>query len=386
MKNRYLASLLLLAAATQLTANAESFSLKTSLPTGSSLKINLDRGLNVTFKWGNGITHSEFSAGMPITVEVVDESLTVTTDGNITQLYVNDNALEELTVSNLTKLLVLDCNDNRLGSLNLSRQTALKTLWCARNVLTTLDLSKLSDLEKLNASYNALTELHLGTASLTDLWVEGNALAEKLDLSKQEQLCCIAADHNELTKIDLSSTTTAKKALKYFYANDNALFYNSLPTVYDKSKQEVLITNVVAPQRPYYYNYGLLTNIQHDLSDLIRYNAWGVAITPTLTLTDVETGAVLEQDKDFTKSGSYKFTFLTEHRYVTATVESTMYPEMALSTTAFAILNDLTGLQQVTADGKELPTPAYDLQGRSINDVEHFKGIYVKDGKKNVRM
>ena len=137
MKHRYLASLLLLAAATQLTANAESFSLKTSLPTGSSLKINLDRGLNVTFKWGNGITHSEFSAGMPITVEVVDESLTVTTDGNITQLYVNDNALEELTVSNLTKLLVLDCNDNRLGSLNLSRQTALKTLWCARNVLTT---------------------------------------------------------------------------------------------------------------------------------------------------------------------------------------------------------------------------------------------------------
>ena len=386
MKHRYLASLLLLAAATQLTANAESFTMKTSLPMGSSLKINVDRGLNVTFKWGNGTTHSEIATGMPISVEVIDEDLTVTTDGNITQLYVNDNALEELTVSNLTKLLVLDCNDNRLGSLNLSRQTALKTLWCARNVLTTLDLSKLSDLEKLNASYNALTELHLGTASLTDLWVEGNALAEKLDLSKQEQLCCIAADHNELTKIDLSSTTTAKKALKYFYANDNALFYNSLPTVYDKSKQEVLITNVVAPQRPYYYNYGLLTNIQHDLSDLIRYNAWGVAITPTLTLTDTETGKALVQDEDFTKSGSYKFTFLTEHRYVTATVESTMYPEMALSTTAFAILNDLTGLQQVTADGKELPTPAYDLQGRSINDVEHFKGIYVKDGKKNVRM
>ena len=56
MKNRYLASLLLLAATTQLTATAESFSMKTSLPTGSSLKINLDRGLNVTFKWGNGIT------------------------------------------------------------------------------------------------------------------------------------------------------------------------------------------------------------------------------------------------------------------------------------------------------------------------------------------
>lgn len=386
MKHRYLASLLLLAAATQLTANAESFSLKTSLPTGSSLKINLDRGLNVTFKWGNGITHSEFSAGMPITVEVVDESLTVTTDGNITQLYVNDNALEELTVSNLTKLLVLDCNDNRLGSLNLSRQTALKTLWCARNVLTTLDLSKLSDLEKLNASYNALTELHLGTASLTDLWVEGNALSDALDLSGQESLCCIAVDHNELTKIDLSSTTTAKKALKYFYANDNALFYNSLPTVYDKSKQEVLITNVVAPQRPYYYNYGLLTNIQHDLSDLIRYNAWGVAITPTLTLTDTETGKTLVQDEDFTKSGSYKFTFLTEHRYVTATVESPMYPEMALTTKPFAILNDLTGLQQVNTDEQHTTTPAYDLQGRSINDVENYRGIFVKDGKKNVRM
>ena len=385
MKNRYLASLLLLAATTQLTAAAESFSMKTSLPTGSSLKINLDRGLNVTFKWGNGITHSEISTGMPITTEVVDESLTVTTDGNITQLYVNDNALDELTVSSLTKLLVLDCNDNRLGNLNLSRQTALKTLWCARNALTTLDLSKLPDLEKLNASNNGLTELLLGTASLTDLWIEGNALGGNLDLSKQEKLCCIAADHNELTKIELCNSSTAQKALKYFYANDNALFYNSLPTVYDKSKQEVLITNVVAPQRPYFYNYGLLTNIQHDLSDLIRYNGWGVAITPTLTLTDTETGAVLEQDKDFTKVGSYKFTFLTEHRYVTATVESPMYPDMALSTTAFAILDDLTGLQQVTTDDKDLPTPAYDLQGRSINNVASYKGIYIKDGKKNVR-
>ena len=46
MKHRYLASLLLLAAATQLTANAESFTMKTSLPMGSSLKINVDRGLN----------------------------------------------------------------------------------------------------------------------------------------------------------------------------------------------------------------------------------------------------------------------------------------------------------------------------------------------------
>ena len=62
-----------------------------------------------------------------------------------------------------------------------------------------------------------------------------------------------------------------------------------------------------------------------------------------------------------------------------------MYPDMALSTTAFAILDDLTGLQQVTTDDKDLPTPAYDLQGRSINNVASYKGIYIKDGKKNVR-
>ena len=386
MKHRYLASLLLLAAATQLTANAESFTMKTSLPMGSSLKINVDRGLNVTFKWGNGTTHSEIATGMPISVEVIDEDLTVTTDGNITQLYVNDNALDELSVSNLTKLLVLDCNDNRLGTLTLSRQTALKTLWCARNVLTALDLSKLTALEKLNASHNLLEELKLNTTALTDLWIEGNALSDALDLSGQESLCCIAVDHNDLAKIDLSSSNNAKKALKYFYANDNALFYNSMPTVFDKSKQEYLITSVVAPQRPYYYNYGLLTHTQHDLSDLIRYNAWGVAITPTLTLTDTETGKTLVQDEDFTKSGSYKFTFLTEHRYVTATVESPMYPEMALTTKPFAILNDLTGLQPMNTDEQHTTTPAYDLQGRSINDVENYRGIFVKDGKKNVRM
>lgn len=385
MKMRQLTPLLLLAFASYMTVNAESFTMKTSLPVGSNLKIYVDRGLNVSFKWGNGTTFSEESTGKPIEIEVMDENLTVTTDGNITQLYVNDNALDEISLSNLTKLLVLDCNDNRLSSLNLSKQTQLKTLWCARNAISSLDLSKLSALEKLNASNNGLTELILNTTALTDIWVEGNAISGELDLSKQAALYCIATDHNDLTKIDLNNDATAKKALKYFYANDNALFYNSLPTVYDKSKEEYLITNVLLPQRAYFYNYGLLTGVQHDISDLIRYNAWGTAITPTVTFTDIETGNTLKQDEDFTKVGSYKFTFITEHRYVTAKVESAMYPDVALTTTPFAILSDLSGIEEVTTEDNDLQTPAYDLQGRRIGNVESYKGIYLKNGKKNVQ-
>lgn len=383
MKMRHFLPLLTLAAC-HTAAMAESFTLKTSLPVGSSLKICLDPGLNVTFKWGNGTTVTETSTAKPISVEVRDAQLTVTTDGNITQLYVNDNAIDEISVANLRQLLVLDCNDNRLSSLSLSHQPALTTLWCARNALKALDLSKHPYLERLNASGNRLGELKLSTTRLTDIWVEGNELGGTLDLAGQEALYSIAADHNGLAKIDLNNGTAAKKALKYFYANDNALYYNSLPTFYDKSKEEYTITAVATPQRPYFYTHGLLTGVQHDLSDLIRYNGWQAALTPEVTLTDTETGKVLAEGEDFTKSGSYKFTFSSEHRHVTATVESAMYPGLALTTEPFAILSDLSGLQEITAgDGTE--TPAYDLQGRRIGNTEAYRGIYVQGGKKAMR-
>ena len=116
-----------------------------------------------------------------MTLTVADAALTVTTDGTITQLYVNDNAVEELGLTNLKNLIVLDCNDNQLSALALSRQTLLQTLWCARNQITALDLSKLTALEKLNASDNRLQELKLNSKNLTDVWVENNALQGTLD-------------------------------------------------------------------------------------------------------------------------------------------------------------------------------------------------------------
>lgn len=383
MKHCKLASLFLLAAAAfgTMAANAENFTLKTALPVGSELTLTLDAGLNVSFEWGDGSTHHATSDGLPMTLTVADAALTVTTDGTITQLYVNDNAVEELGLTNLKNLIVLDCNDNQLSALALSRQTLLQTLWCARNQITALDLSKLTALEKLNASDNRLQELKLNSKNLTDVWVENNALQGTLDLSDVTQLYSFAADHNDLSKIALNAESTAKKALKFFYANDNALFFNSFPTVYNKAKGEYTIHNVLTPQRPYYYTNGLQTQVQHDLSDLIRYNAWATAITPTVTLTDEQTSAVLEKGTDFTMSGSYKFTFTTEHRYVVASLTTALYPDVELSTQHFAILSDLSGITAPTVEAA-VPAATFDLQGRSIQPSSALKGIYIQNGKK----
>lgn len=383
MKKLNPASLILLAAAAfgTMAASAESFTLKTGLPAGSELTLTLNAGLNVSLSWGDGSTSQFCSTGLPTTVNVADPSLTVTTDGTITQLYVNDNAIEELGLTGLKNLIVLDCNDNQLTSLALSRQTLLQTLWCARNQLTALDLSKLTVLEKLNASDNKLEDLKLNSTKITDLWIEGNALEGTLDLSKLTALFCLAADHNNLNKIDLNSETAAKKAMEHFYVNDNALFFNSFATVYDKSKEVYTIHSVITPQRPYFYTHGLLTNVQHDLSELIRYNAWNAAITPTVTLTDVETASVLEKNTDFTMSGSYKFTFTTEHRYVTATLTTALYPDVELSTQPFAVLADLSGITAPVVQTTQ-PAPTFDLQGRSVSASSTLKGIYIQNGKK----
>ena len=64
-------------------------------------------------------------------------------------------------------------------------------------------------------------------------------------------------------------------------------------------------------------------------------------------------------------------------------------------TALLGLCTNFAGWAQTAATHETLTTdaskaayvePAYDLQGRSINDVENYRGIFVKDGKKNVRM
>ena len=80
-------------------------------------------------------------------------------------------------------------------------------------------------------------------------------------------------------------------------------------------------------------------------------------------------------------SGSYKFTFTTEHRYVVASLTTALYPDVELSTQHFAILSDLSGITAPTVEAA-VPAATFDLQGRSIQPSSALKGIYIQNGKK----
>lgn len=370
---------------------ADSFSLTTALPTGSNFTLTMDDGITATLKWGDGTTETFVSNGTPMTTTVKDASLTVSTNNSVTSLYVNDNSLTALNVSNLTKLVALDCNDNEISTLTLTKLTALSTLWCSRNHLQTLNLEKQKSLRKLYASDNNLTSLSLASNELTDLWVDGNEIAGTFDLSTVEKLHSLAVDNNNLDKINLNNSTSAKSAMKFFYASENNLFFNSFPTVFDKTKNTYTVACILAPQSPYYYTYGLNPGTQYDLSDLIRYNAWGVAISPTTVIKDNETGTELvkgstSDPQDYTMSGSYKYTFNTEHNRVIATVSSAMYPDLELSTKPFAILADLSSIDEIESAVNAGVQTMYDLNGRRIDTKALFEngapGVYIQNGKK----
>ncbi|GEM_PF-5621550 len=388
MKRTLILSALLLAGGC---AMADSFSLTTALPTGSNFTLTMDDGITATLKWGDGTTETFVSNGTPMTTTVKDASLTVSTNNSVTSLYVNDNSLTALNVSNLTKLVALDCNDNEISTLTLTKLTALSTLWCSRNHLQTLNLEKQKSLRKLYASDNNLTSLSLASNELTDLWVDGNEIAGTFDLSTVEKLHSLAVDNNNLDKINLNNSTSAKSAMKFFYASENNLFFNSFPTVFDKTKNTYTVACILAPQSPYYYTYGLNPGTQYDLSDLIRYNAWGVAISPTTVIKDNETGTELvkgstSDPQDYTMSGSYKYTFNTEHNRVIATVSSAMYPDLELSTKPFAILADLSSIDEIESAVNAGVQTMYDLNGRRIDTKALFEngapGVYIQNGKK----
>lgn len=388
MKRILILSALLLAAGC---AMADSFSLTTALPTGSNFTLTMDDGITATLKWGDGTTETLVSNGTPMKTTVKDASLTVSTNNSVTSLYVNDNSLTALNVSNLTKLVALDCNDNEISTLTLTKLTALSTLWCSRNHLQTLNLEKQKSLRKLYASDNNLTSLSLASNELTDLWIDGNEIAGTFDLSTVEKLHSLAVDNNNLDKINLNNSTSAKSAMKFFYASENNLFFNSFPTVFDKTKNTYTVACILAPQSPYYYTYGLNPGTQYDLSDLIRYNAWGVAISPTTVIKDNETGTELvkgstSDPQDYTMSGSYKYTFNTEHNRVIATVSSAMYPDLELSTKPFAILADLSSIDEIESAVNAGVQTMYDLNGRRIDTKALLEngapGVYIQNGKK----
>lgn len=378
-----------------LTASADSFTLK---DVDSHFAICVDAGLTVTLTDDAGQqisyvsdgTFFENCEGAAQPKLEATKTLTVTTDGYIRNLYLECTEASDFSIGALPRLEVLNLSDCKLTGLDLSKVSTLQTLivnHCER--LQHLDLSKLTKLRKFHATGSGLEDVAFATTSLTDCWVDDCRLSGTLDLSKQNHLRSFNVGNNLTGPLDhvlLANSATAKAALEYANLSLNHLFFDSFPTVYDKTVQKYTVLSCFDKMKPFHYVDYFEPGVQYDLTGLIRYNAWGAAITPKVELYKMTKKGdytplpenLLVEGTDFTKVGSYKYTFLTEQPRVFFSVSSDLYPDLTLVTEPFGITSDPTGIGTVIRD-TETDAPAYDLQGRPEAGSHH--GLRIQNGK-----
>ncbi len=428
-------------------AGASTVTLKTAKAVGESLTIALNADMKVTLTWGDGTTIDYLSDGMPRDVEVKAETLTISTDKDITALYVSenqltelditgaatsierlfcsDNALTQLDLSRCTSLTQLDCQDNQLATLSigsqkmefvnvagnqltatglksngtgnieslvcagnkmsaisyLSSMTQLKTLLCQDNQLPSLSISKCKDLRYLVANDNKLVALNApALTGLLKLYADNN-LFETLDFSN-----CTVIENISLEGNNLREITWAKKTngiydnVSYVNLTENALFFNSFPTIYNYSSREYTMNAALIPQRPYHLLDVANVNETYALRDIFITNGWASGVNASLEMENAN-GESLVANTDYTyRSG--QLTFLKEHQGVTISATSRYYPDITLTTEPFNVI-DPTGIAVMEETLQEENT-IYDLQGRKVSNPQAQKGIYIVNGKKTV--
>ena len=338
---------------------ATSFSLSTTK--GSSFTLWLNDGITAELSWDDGTT-ATLAPGTVYTTTAPGTKLTVkVATGDVTAIVCPASGITDIT--------------------GLASLTKLQVLWLPDNALTALDLSKQRQLNNLVVSGNSIESLTLASDELRHVWVNDNQLSGTLDLSTAKGLITLAADNNDFSLIKLNASSASKKTLTDFYAHNNALWFNSFPTIFNTSTEKYTVAAVVAPQRPFHaFDYKLL-NEPYDASDLFRYNAWNAALTEEVTFI-APGGRELVSGEDFTKSG-YTYTFLKENREVVAQGTSRYYPEVTLRTATMSFVADATSVEELSTVNSQLST-IYDLQGRAIkaSPLGEREGLYIQNGRK----
>lgn len=124
---------------------------------------------------------------------------------NLTNLYCDDNNLEEINVNDVVLLEELSASNNKLSTLDISNLTALKRLDMSDNELETLNLSNQSNLLWLNISSNNFATIDISAlVNMTSFNAYHNSLSA-LDISQNKSLTHLGCSYNELSTIDLRS-------------------------------------------------------------------------------------------------------------------------------------------------------------------------------------
>ncbi len=343
--------------------HAATMSFTTSKAVGERFSIAMNPGVTATVTWADGTSETFVSDGTVQTLTLVSPQFTVSTDSEVTSLYVagnqisamdltnvssslkklycGDNELVTLNLSNFKNLVELDAQGNRLTTLKVfgpesvngsdnqlaaftaTQASRIKNLYLADNQLKGMSSGQMTSLEYLFAQRNEMKTLRLNKcaalklASLADnqlatfdisditelqeLWAGGNPLGE-LDLTALASLQCLVVPGSQLKTILWNEA--CKSTLSYVDVSNNSLFFNSFPTLRNNT---VLTTAILAPQNPYpLVESGFVyANVENNWSaeklEPMSTNGWGAASSPILTITDSE-GNVLKAGNDSTAS------------------------------------------------------------------------------------
>lgn len=152
------------------------------------------------------------------------ETLDLTNNTELRELYVDYNKLKELDLSQNTKLRSVNVSYNLLESLDLSNNPLISTLNCSYNNLTKLDVAHLTDLTQIDITYNNITELDLTkNTKLSSLTISCNPISQ-VDVSGATGLQQFFAEFCELTSVDISNNSL----VTFFLIEGNRLTFNTI--------------------------------------------------------------------------------------------------------------------------------------------------------------
>ncbi|MBR5656267.1 MAG: hypothetical protein IKW98_06240 [Prevotella sp.] len=421
-------------------ASAGDVKLSTSKAVGQTITVAMDAGITASITWNDGTKEEFYSDATPKEFTIKSTDFTISSDENITSLYLpNDgltsisvvgiratlqklycpgNELTELDLNSATKLTTLDCQDNRLTSLRFGSKV-VKSINCAGNQLTStnltgineltslvcssneinevknnasmaklkvfigqsnqleqLDFTKSTSLKRLVASNNKLTSLTLQSAALAELMASYNQL-DTLDITSARKLEVLIVSNNELNEIlwDPSCSST----IKYAGLNDNTLFFNSLPTIYEPRQKVYTLEASITPQRPYKLTEDLNTNETYNWKQQLIYNGWDKVVQTDFAFVDSD-GNQLVQGDDYSYSAG-KVTFNKPFNNIKLTATSRYYPDITLTSEPFNV-NSTSGIQNLDNHDNPSTTTIYSISGVRIDSQTLPKGIYIVNGKK----
>lgn len=439
-------------------ASADNVDFVTSLQVGEKMTLAVGGEATATIRWADGTTNKLDAAGKPLEVELKSQSFSVESNGAIRYIYAPGAGLTSISFSGAPSIEALYLQNNKLSSINFDKLPNLRSLDVQGNAFTSLNVGgKCKYLEYLNCSYNSITSLFTGrleqlrtlicagnkvssisvdnlpnlqqlwcqdnnvkimslakATSLSSLYAYNNSIVrfsgigenmkrlwldynqlESMDLSQAKDAEEVSLDHNKLHEVEMS--VLGRTRLKYFYANDNALGFNSFPTL------KRLEAYNVSPQADYVFDSSPKVGERFSIDSPFGRDAWKSDVKSVVTWYDKTSGKALTEGTDYSASGNY-ITFLKAYPEVYAKATSEFFPGLTIQTAPFAI-GGTTSVETATAartieaeqgqlvvntdkafrlrvfstDGK-LVVDTEARPGRSTYSME--KGLYVVDGAK----